>query len=248
MDLVVLGRRPTEMSQTKQTNPIRVGVVAGEPIRLEGLTSVFEREPEFGQSPLLPEIGTVQELMASADLEYLMLDLNSSSGGLKLLKEIRGVRPDLRLIVIGPTGNDELVLESIIGGARAYLDVSAGPRVVREAIEVVVSGSIWAPRRLLSKLIDRLLSSPQGSVGSMAAQLTDRERQVLDLILLARSNREIARALGIEERTVKAHVGRLMRKTGSENRIDLSMRALNGVLGAKFKENRGLDGQAKRVT
>ena len=60
-------------------------------------------------------------------------------------------------------------------------------------------------------------------------RLTDRERQVLDLILLARSNREIARELGIEERTVKAHVGRLMRKTGAENRIDLSMWALNGT-------------------
>jgi DNA-binding NarL/FixJ family response regulator len=60
--------------------------------------------------------------------------------------------------------------------------------------------------------------------------LTDRERQVLDLILLARSNREIALQLGIEERTVKAHVGRLMRKTGADNRIELSMRALNHAM------------------
>jgi predicted transcriptional regulator len=44
---------------------------------------------------------------------------------------------------------------------------------------------------------------------------------------MARSNREIARHLGIEERTVKAHVGRLMRKTGADNRIELSMRALH---------------------
>jgi DNA-binding NarL/FixJ family response regulator len=67
----------------------------------------------------------------------------------------------------------------------------------------------------------------------MGPQLTARERQVMDLILLARSNREIARELGIEERTVKAHVGRLMRKTGAENRIDLSMRALNGLFPRK---------------
>jgi DNA-binding CsgD family transcriptional regulator len=60
--------------------------------------------------------------------------------------------------------------------------------------------------------------------------LTDREQQVLELILLAQSNREIARQLGIEERTVKAHVGRLMRKTGADNRIELSMRALNQEL------------------
>jgi DNA-binding NarL/FixJ family response regulator len=92
----------------------------------------------------------------------------------------------------------------------------------------VVSGSIWAPRKLLSRLIDRLLGVPvSGSGGLGALQLTARERQVLDLILLARSNREIARQLGIEERTVKAHVGRLMRKAGAENRIELSIKALN---------------------
>jgi DNA-binding NarL/FixJ family response regulator len=220
------------MSAIGQMNPppIRVGVVAGEPIRLEGLTSVFEREPEFGQSPLIPVIGTLDELMANRDLGYLVIDLNASARGLQTIRDIRRQRPALRLIVIGPAGNDALVIDSIIGGARAYLDLTAGPRVVREAIEVVVSGSIWAPRRLLSRLIDRLLQSAEGAASHAGPHLTNRERQVMDLILLARSNREIARELGIEERTVKAHVGRLMRKTGAENRIDLSMRALSGLI------------------
>jgi DNA-binding NarL/FixJ family response regulator len=221
------------MASVDKTIAIRVGVVAGEPIRLEGLASIFEREPEFGQSVLTPVVGELEQLLADEELEYIVIDLNSPAGGMKTLNEIRRARPDVRLIVIGPAGNDELVLDSIVGGARAYLDVTAGPRVVREAIEVVVSGSIWAPRRLLSRLIDRLLSSPDSGLGSLAPHLTSRERQVLDLILLARSNREIAHELGIEERTVKAHVGRLMRKTGAENRIDLSMRALNGVLALK---------------
>jgi DNA-binding NarL/FixJ family response regulator len=218
------------VASVNQANSIRVGVVAGEPIRLEGLTSIFEREPEFGQSLLTPVIGEIDALLADHDLVHMVIDLNSPNGAMKTLSEIRRMRPDMRLIVIGPAGNDELVLDSIIGGARAYLDVTAGPRLVREAIEVVVGGSIWAPRRLLSRLIDRLLSSPESGLHSLAPHLTIRERQVLDLILLARSNREIARELGIEERTVKAHVGRLMRKTGADNRIDLSMRALNGML------------------
>ena len=63
---------------------------------------------------------------------------------------------------------------------------------------------------------------------SARPHLTAREEQVLQLLLLARSNREIAGELGIEERTVKAHVGKLMRKIGAENRIELSMRALHG--------------------
>jgi len=218
------------MSTMCETGAIYVGVVAGEPIRLEGLTSVFEREPEFGQSQLLPVIGSLEELLADQELEYLIVDMNSAMRGIETLKEIRRQRPSLRLIVIGPAGNDALVMDSIIGGARAYLDLTAGPRVVREAIEVVVSGSIWAPRRLLSRLIDRLLLATEGATNPLGPRLTERERQVMDLILLARSNREIARELGIEERTVKAHVGRLMRKTGAENRIDLSMKALNGLL------------------
>jgi DNA-binding CsgD family transcriptional regulator len=60
--------------------------------------------------------------------------------------------------------------------------------------------------------------------------LTNRERQVLEMILLAHSNREIAHDLGIEERTVQAHVGRLMRKTGADNRIDLLIRTSNPSL------------------
>ncbi len=147
----------------------------------------------------------------------------------------------MRQIVIGPENEDELVLSSIVAGARAYLDSSAPPEIVRQAIEIVVSGSIWAPRRLLSKLIDRLLNVPDTSLPSEPLHLTDRERQVLELILTARSNREIAQELGIEERTVKAHVGRLMRKAGAENRIELSMRALAGALApdstAKAKES-----------
>ena len=120
--------------------------------------------------------------------------------------------------------------------------------MVRQAIEVVTSGSIWAPRRLLSKLIDRLLKVPDAQHGQRRPHLTDRERQVLELILLARSNREIARQLGIEERTVKAHVGRLMRKTGADNRIELSMRALNHSLAAERASGRnGRIGAARRL-
>jgi DNA-binding NarL/FixJ family response regulator len=176
-------------------------------------------------------------------LEYLVVDLNSSSGGLETLNAIRRVRPDIRLIVIGPEGNDELVLESIVAGARAYLDLTAGPEVVRKAIEEVTSGSIWAPRRLLSRLIDRMLAVSDASPASAIPHLTARERQVLELILMAHSNREIARQLGIEERTVKAHVGRLMRKTGVENRIELSMRALQSsmVSGAEIIERRKVE-------
>jgi len=214
------------MPSMRNPEPVLIGLVSDEPIRIEGLKSIFDLPAQDGYAPLIPITGSLQEMLGLASLEYLVVDLHSSQAGLPLLDMIRRERPSLKLVVIGPEGNDELVMESIIAGARAYLDLTADTSLVRQAIDVVTSGSIWAPRRLLSKLIDRLLKVPDSSLTG-ALHLTAREREVLDLILLARSNREIARHLGIEERTVKSHVGRLMRKTGADNRIELTMRAMN---------------------
>ncbi len=209
---------------------IRIGVVAGEPIRLAGLATIFDQPAQEGQPQLVPVVGRMEELLADPHLEYLVIDLHASSGGVEMLDSVRKVRPDIRQIVIGPERDEELVLSSIVAGARAYLELTAGPDVVRKAVEVVTAGSIWAPRRLLSKLIDRLLKVPETSAAAACVQLTAREQQVMELILMARSNREIATQLGIEERTVKAYVGRLMRKTGADNRIKLSMSALGRSL------------------
>ena len=220
----------SKMHPVRKNEAIHIGIVSDEPIRLEGLASIFDHPAIEGQAQLLPVKGSLEELLARSTLDYMVVDLHSSSGGLETLKAIRRARPSVKLIVIGPDGNDELVMESIMAGARAYLDLTASPATVRMAIREVTSGSIWAPRRLLSSLIDKLLNVSDTSLANARPHLTDRERQVLELILLARSNREIARQLGIEERTVKSHVSRLMRKTGVENRIELSMRALSQSL------------------
>lgn len=218
------------MPLKENSQTIRIGVLEGEPIRLEGLTMIFEEKPQPGKPKLTPVVGTLAELVENPEVDYLVVDLNSTAGGLEVLDEVRRARPGLRQIVIGPKNDDELVLKAVVAGARAYLDSDAGPETIRQAVDIVVGGSIWAPRRLLSRLIDRLLGVPQGNAPSSGPQLTDREREVLKLILLAKSNREIASHLGIEERTVKAHVGRLMRKLGADNRIELSIRAINRSL------------------
>lgn len=215
---------------------IQIGLVTDEPIRLEGMISIFDQPAGDAQPQLVPLSGALIELLRKKELVYLVLDLHGLSAFTETLDTIRRERPDMRLIVIGPENDDELVLSAIVAGARAYLDLNAAPEVVRRAIEIVTEGSIWAPRRLLSLLIDRLLHSRDTSLAVSVPQLTTREQQVLELILLARSNREIAIQLGIEERTVKAYVGRLMRKAGADNRIKLSMSALSHSLHARGGE------------
>lgn len=218
------------MPSTRNPDFIRIGIIAGEPVRLEGLRLIFDQPSEQGHPKLVPVVGSLKDLLADRALCHIVVDLNSSAGGFEVIEAVRHSRADVRQIVIGPENQDELVLNSITAGARAYLDSSAAPETVRQAIQIVVSGSIWAPRRLLSKLIDRLLGVAEATVPQEPLTLTDREKQVLELILMAKPTREIAKQLGIEERTVKGHVARLMRKTGADNRVDLSVRALNRSL------------------
>ncbi len=234
------------MSLMRSPEPVRIGLVSEEPMRLAGLVSIFDQPASNGNTPMLPVTGTLPELVAKTTIEHLVVDIDACEGGVALLYSIRRARPSLKVIVIGPEGNDELVLETIIAGARAYLDISSDITIVRHAVEVVAGGSIWAPRRLLAKLVDRLLKVPDGSLTNGAPYLTAREKEVLELILMARSNREIARQLGIEERTVKAHVGHLMRKTGADNRIELSMRAMNLSLLAQNEAGHNRDKAVSR--
>jgi len=224
---------------------IRVGLLAGEPLREAGLKSIFDLPAQDDHAQLVPVVGSLPELLALDSIEYLVVDLHLPLGGLEALETIRRLRPGIRSIVIGPDGDDELVLNSIIAGARAYLGQSAGPEVVHKAIEVVTTGSIWAPRRLLCRVIDRLLTAPSAKQVTSVEQLTPREQQVLELILNARSTREIATCLGIEQRTVKAYVGRLMRKTGADNRVKLSVSALNRSLIPEPDERKAREGGSR---
>jgi DNA-binding NarL/FixJ family response regulator len=210
---------------------------------MEGLLGVFEDQPSNGYAPLTPVFGDFEKLLSDSTLTNLIVDLYSNSSGLDTVEAIRRRRPDMCLIVIGPERDDKLVLGLILAGARAYLDQKANPQIVRKAIDEVLSGAIWAPRRILSLLIDKLKSFPDASPVTHRPHLTDRERQVLELILNACPNREIARRLGIEESTVQAHVGRLLRKTGADNRIGLLMNASNSALleTSEIRERRQTD-------
>jgi DNA-binding NarL/FixJ family response regulator len=89
------------------------------------------------------------------------------------------------------------------------------------AIDMVRDGSVWAPRKVLARLLDRPPGTPKPPSGQ--PRFTKREIEVLKLLRAGQPNREIAQSLGIDESTVKAHIGRLMRKVGVSNRIALTV-------------------------
>ena len=213
------------MQETSRSSSVRVGLISTEPIRLAGLCSAFDQHPFIQVA-----VGDLDMLLEDAALRFLILDLSSEPKWFDVLVMVSNMRPEIRQVIIGPPGDEEQILRSIRAGARAFLNPCAGTMALRQAVEAVIQGTIWAPRRLLSTMIDQLLTRPaMQAVPAPAPTFSPRERQVLDLIMNACSNREIAEELGIEERTVKAYVTSLMRKTGVDNRVSLSVRAARNL-------------------
>src|SRR5207248_3336406 len=135
----------------------------------------------------------------------------------------------LRLIVLGLEEHHEYIQRIIGAGAKGYLAHTARPSEVRLAIEIVEDGSAWAPRKVLANLLD--LSSPGEQAASVnEPKFTEREAEVLRLLVEGHPNRAIAQKLGIDLATVKKHVGALMRKVGVKNRIALSVQVVNRKL------------------
>ncbi|BAI72828.1 two-component response regulator [Azospirillum sp. B510] len=138
--------------------------------------------------------------------------------GLRRLKETLGDVPVLIL-----TNSDEVadIVDSVRMGARGYVLKTSPPEVLEHAISLALSGDIFLPlpRAVLN---GALAEGPQGG-DDILDRLTDRQRDVFELLLAGHSNKEIARGLGVLEGTVKVHVRAIMQKLGVRNRTQVAV-------------------------
>jgi DNA-binding NarL/FixJ family response regulator len=210
---------------THRQRRLRIGLIDFEPLRVAGFETVFGDNTDVEVAPT-----DAARALAGDEFGLLILGLQNPTETFELLARLKAARPKLKLVVMGAETDEETIISAIAAGAKGYLEETATPEQVTQCIDVVESGSIWAPRRVLSAFVDRMLHASEKPVLRHNFKFTDRERAVLKLLVAARSNREIADELGIEERTVKAYVARLMRKVGVENRIALSIQAASRTL------------------
>lgn len=139
-----------------------------------------------------------------------------------------GTRP---LIILADEPTEDDALAALGAGASGYCNSHAAPEVLQQVATVVENGGLWVGQRLMQRLLAgtaRLAPPPDTSGASWASSLTEREREVAVAVAGGASNKEIARQLGITERTVKAHVGAILDKLGARDRLQLSL-IVNGI-------------------
>ncbi len=204
---------------------IHVAVVENDPLRLIGFCAIFEGDTEFDLASFSPS-----SIFNAHGYDLVLIGSRTGAAMYDVMAGLKSLNPTVRLIATGNLHNEELALRALTAGAKGYIDESSSAEEFKQAIRAVHSGSVWAPSELLSKFIERVSNVPRRSTPEQPLMFTEREREVLYLLVSGRSNKEIGEALSIEERTVKGHVTKLMRKTGVTNRIALSVHALTHSL------------------
>jgi len=206
-------------------SPVRIAVVEGDPLRFLGFRAIFSSEADFQV-----HASTVASLIKFPNEDVVLMTANKGAAFYAAMSAFRAARPGLRILVTGPGSDDEDILRALLAGAKGYICEDAPAAEFIQAIRVVHSASVWAPRRVLSLFIERVTSPARKLTPQEEDKISEREREVLRLLVAGRSNREIGLQLKIEERTVKAHVAQLMRKVGVQNRIALSVHAVTHSL------------------
>ena len=143
--------------------------------------------------------------------------------------------PHIKWIAMSDYPSDVEGLRYLAKGFRGYINTYVSQSLFNELLSVVRNNDIWAGPSITQTLLKQYLSSalkPNLSSnvnGFLSYGFTDREEEVLNNLITGASNKEIARVLGITERTVKAHVAALLKKSGTKGRLLLVLKFAHQV-------------------
>ncbi len=195
-------------AQDPGVTPIRVLVVDDHPIVRHGIASLLQTEADIS---VIASVRTGEEAVAfykqqQPDVTIMDLHLPGMSG-VEAIRAIRAEFTDARFVVLTTYDGDELIHRALEAGAVAYVLKDTFVDKIVETVRAARHGET----RISEEVARQLATRPQ-------TELTQREVEVLRLVALGQSNKEIASALGIVEGTVKIHVAHILEKLGVDDR------------------------------
>jgi DNA-binding NarL/FixJ family response regulator len=207
--------------------PIRILIADDHPIVRDGLRAMLSTQADF---VVAGEAADGLEALAQAAAlrpDVILLDLEMPGlNGVATVQRLREADAQARVIVFTAYDTDELIMAAVRAGVQGYLLKGVPREEIFQAIRVVHAGGSLLQPLVASKLL-RQVSTPHPAPAALSA----REAEVLRMLAQGKTNKEIAAALVISERTVKFHVRSVFGKLGATNRTEaVSMAVQRGLV------------------
>jgi len=165
-------------------------------------------------------------LVASTKPDVVLLDLSMPDlDGIEVTRRAVAASPDTRVVLFTSFSDRDQILQALDAGAIGYLLKDAEPDAIHDALRAAARGESPLAPKAAAELLASRAGGPAGGV-----ELTTRERDVLQLVIAGDANKQIARKLGISEKTVKGHLTNLFQRIGVQDRTQAALWAeRNGI-------------------
>jgi DNA-binding NarL/FixJ family response regulator len=214
-------RETTGRPQYSATEPVRVLIVDAHPLTRCGLVRLADEQPDMST---VGEAGSVAEaLRMAAELRPDVITIDTAlpdGSGLTLARELRDRYADVGIVILTSSGEDDVLFRALDSGASAFVSKSA---VVTEVLGAIRHSAVAATSFSATGLAQALRRRNETNE---RLALSNRERQVLQLLLVGHSVPEIAAKLYLSISTTKTYVARLYDKLGANNRAQALMAAV----------------------
>jgi DNA-binding NarL/FixJ family response regulator len=141
--------------------------------------------------------------------------------GLVATRSLKSTQPHVSIVALTRHDDDRYLDELLRAGASGYVLKQSAPIEFLQAIRAVAAGGVYLDRAMTGRVADGLLSRQSDAASQPRAAVTERESEVLRLIAIGHSNKEIASQLTISVKTVEVHKANAMRKLGLAGRVDV---------------------------
>ena len=193
----------------------------------QGLIFFLSTQPEV---TIVGEAETGEQALKLIDdlkPDVVLLDLVlPTMGGIDVLREIHREYPDIDVIILSSFVDDAKVKQAIQAGAAGYLMKDVDPDELVSAIRCVRRGELYLHPEAARRLAEAMRPGPDDQQEPLPDILTERERDVLELVTRGLSNQEIADHLSVGLKTVKSHMTNIFQKLALENRVQAALYAL----------------------
>jgi two-component system response regulator DegU len=202
--------------------PIRIMIAIGDAAEMQTVSALLRREGDLEVVSTVSSRETaIKQLSNNPDVLLLDPEILKGHTLSRFIRSVQTRAPHTRVMYLFSTvPSDDSIITDIKTGIRGYIRVNDTPATMIKAIHSVSSGEMWAERRILEKAIAKPMLLPETLQTQIpgAPPLTNREMEVLTMVLQGASNREIATSNSISERTVKTHLYRVYRKLNVKSR------------------------------